>query len=180
MPEMGMKTKYIFLIINYSCTLFCSCTASSAQTALVSSVFRTLLFSELSPALLKRHLSLFFCKDDTLIPSVRRGQWNKIFYKQQFRLVERSGAETDVHSDFPSPLKGTWHRSIAGVKEHCYMSPILVSGPYIHPAGKWGLIIASSCLSPLHSPCWFESVTCVHHPAPMWLHPYPTASPLGD
>ena len=72
---MGMKTKYIFLIINYSCTLFSSCTASSPQVALVSSIFRTLLFSELSPALLKRYLSLFFCKDDTLfVPSVRRGQ----------------------------------------------------------------------------------------------------------
>ena len=74
-PEMGMKTKYIFLIINNSCTLFSSCTASSPQVALVSSIFRTLLFSELSPALLKRYLSLFFCKDDTLfVPSVRRGQ----------------------------------------------------------------------------------------------------------
>ena len=71
---MGMKTKNMFLIINYSCTLF-SCTASSPRAALVSSVFRTLLFSELSPALLKRYLSPFFCKDDTLlVPSVRRGQ----------------------------------------------------------------------------------------------------------
>ena len=57
-----------------------------------SPLFRTF------PCFLKRHLSLSFCKDDSLlVPSVRRGQWNKIFQKQQFRLVERSGAEIDVH-----------------------------------------------------------------------------------